>query len=77
MKRATLQAVYSSGTSEHFTAHHHGIDKLGLARLLEEFANDQWIGEHYSEEQACDLLLDRFKKLVEVELEMVEVRVVD
>ncbi len=60
----------------HFTAHHHGTDKLGLAALQEAFANDQWIGEHYSEEQACELLLDRFKKLVVAELEMVEVRVV-
>ncbi len=32
-------------TNRHFTAHHHGTDKLGLARLLEAFANDQWIGE--------------------------------
>ncbi len=59
----------------HFQAIHHGTDKLGLARLLEAFANDQWIGEHYSDEQACELLLDRFKKLVDAELEMVEVRV--
>ncbi len=63
-------------TNRHFQAIHHGTDKLGLAALLEAFANDQWIGEHYSEEQACELLLDRFKKLVVAELEMVEVRVV-
>ncbi len=30
-----------------FTAHHHGTNKLGLARLLGEFADDQWIGEQF------------------------------
>ncbi len=60
-----------------FTAHHHGIDKLGLAALLETFANDQWIGEHYSEEQAVEAVMDRFRRLVVAELEMVEVRVGD
>lgn len=57
-----------------FTAHHHGTNKLGLAALLEAFANDQWIGEHYTEEQAVEVVMDRFRRLVEAELEMVEVR---
>ncbi|MCC6509771.1 MAG: hypothetical protein IT423_11725 [Pirellulaceae bacterium] len=60
-------------TNRHFTAHHHGTDKHGLAALLEAFANDQWIGEHYTEEQAVEAVMDRFKRLLEAELEMVEV----
>ncbi len=49
-------------------------DKL---RLLEAFANDQWIDKHYTEEQACELLLDRNGRLMEVESQMVEVRVAE
>ncbi len=52
-------------TNRHFHAIHHGT---------KAFANDQWIGEHYSDEQACEAVMDRFKRLVEAELEMVELR---
>ena len=56
-----------------FTTIHHGdVDKLGLASELERFANDQWIGNHYSEEQEISLLMDRFEKLVQLEHELIE-----
>ncbi len=32
-----------------------------LSSMLEAYANDQWFGEHYTAEQACELLLERFK----------------
>jgi hypothetical protein len=61
-----------------FTTIHHGeVDKLGLASELERFANDQWIGSHYTEEQAISLVMDRFKKLVQQELELVELQLLD
>ena len=55
-----------------FRAVHHGDDKLGLAPLLEAFANDQWIGEHYTDEQAVKAIVDRFGRLVAQEMELVE-----
>jgi hypothetical protein len=56
-----------------FTTIHHGeVDKLGLASELERFANDQWIGDRYSEEQAISLLMDRFEKLVQLEHELID-----
>jgi hypothetical protein len=59
-----------------FTTIHHGeLDKLGLASELERFANDQWIGNHYTEEQALTLVKERFRKLVEQELELIELKI--
>ena len=61
-----------------FTTIHHGeIDKLGLASELERFANDQWIGNHYTEEQALTLAKERFRKLVDQELELIELHMLD
>ncbi len=60
-----------------FRALHHGEDEFGLATLLETFANDQWIGEHYTSEQAVDVLLDRFRRALLNELEMVELGIDD
>jgi hypothetical protein len=42
-----------------FRTVHHGEDKLGLAALLEAFAYDQWLGEHYTDEQAAEALMER------------------
>jgi hypothetical protein len=61
-----------------FTTIHHGeLDKLGLASELERFANDQWIGNHYTVEQALTLVKERFRKLVEQELELIELQMLD
>jgi len=54
--------------------HHGELDKFGLASELERFANDQWVGEHYSLEQASSLVKERFKKMIEQELELIELR---
>ena len=56
------------------TVHHGHGDKLGLAMELERFANDQWVGEHYSEQQAVDAIKDRFRRLIEQELTLIEFR---
>ena len=58
-----------------FTTIHHGeVDKLGLASELERFANDQWIGAHYSNDQAISTVMDRFRRMIEQELELIELR---
>ena len=58
-----------------FTSIHHGeVDKLGLASELERFANDQWIGAHYSNDDAIATVMDRFRKMIEQELELIELR---
>jgi len=59
-----------------FTTIHHGdFDKLGLAAELERFANDQWLGAHYTKEQAVSAIMDRFRRLIDQELELIELRV--
>lgn len=58
-----------------FTTIHLGeLDKLGLASELERFANDQWLGEHYSQEDAVALVMDRFRRMVEQELQLLELK---
>lgn len=60
--------------SYQFEAHHHGNnDRLGLAAMIETFANDQWFAAHMDNEQAASAMLDRFTKLVRQELELIEV----
>ena len=49
-----------------------GSDSLGLKDLLERFANDQWIGNHYTPEQAVSFVVDRFKRRIAADLEMIE-----
>ena len=56
------------------TIHHGDVDKFGLASELERFANDQWVGEHYTFEQASSLVMERFKKMIEQELKLIELR---
>jgi hypothetical protein len=56
------------------TIHHGKIDKLGLASELEQFANDQWVGAHYSEEDAVATVMERFRKMVDQELQLIELR---
>lgn len=56
-----------------FTTRHIGnLDKLGLASELERFANEQWLGAHYTPEQAQLLIMDRFRRLIDQELQLIE-----
>ncbi|MCC9655600.1 hypothetical protein [Rhodopirellula halodulae] len=48
--------------------------KLGIAELLTRYANEQWLGEHYTPEQAASLIVDRFRRQVETELAMIELK---
>ena len=56
------------------TIHHGEVDKLGLASELERFANDQWIGAHYSNEDAIATVMDRFRRMIEQESRLIELR---
>jgi hypothetical protein len=47
-----------------------GRDSLGLRQLAENFANAQWVPEHYTSDQAAEFVLDQFKRTVAMELEM-------
>jgi hypothetical protein len=56
------------------TIHHGELDKFGLASELERFANDQWVGAHYSNEDAVATAFERFRKMVDQELQLIELR---
>lgn len=58
-----------------FQITHHGEDKLGMREILQRYADDQWFAEHYTSKQAADALLDRFKRVIAAELELIEVEV--
>ncbi len=51
--------------------------KLGIADLLTQYANGQWIGDHYTPEQAASLIVDRFRRQIETELAMIELKASD
>jgi len=55
-----------------FSARITGQDSLGLAPLLERFANEQWLADHYTPEDAVAFILDRFKRRLTADLEMIE-----
>jgi hypothetical protein len=60
-----------------FTATTEGQSRLGLRELLRSYANEQWIAGHYTLEEAADISLDCFKRLVKRELELLELRCAD
>lgn len=45
---------------------------IGLTAMLEQYANDQWIGEHFTEKQAVESMLDMFKRQLATDLEKLE-----
>ena len=56
------------------TIHHGEVVKLGLASELDRFANDHWIGDHYSNDDAVATVIDRFRRMIEQELKLIELR---
>ncbi len=53
-----------------FKATTEGSDKLGLRAILEQYANDQWMAVHYTDEQRVEIVLDQFKRQVQQELKL-------
>lgn len=54
-----------------------GQNRLGLRKICEQFANDQWSAAHMTPEQAADALLDQFRRAVLQELELLQVECKD
>ncbi|MEM6778224.1 MAG: hypothetical protein AAF670_11260 [Planctomycetota bacterium] len=50
------------------TCHHGDHDRLGL----EAYANEQWVAGHLSAEDTARVILDRFGRLVEQEMQLIE-----
>ncbi len=53
-----------------FKATTEGSDKLGLRAVLEQYANDQWMAVHYTDEQRTAIVLYQFKRQVAQELKL-------
>ena len=47
---------------------------LSIHELLERHANKLWIPEHLTDEQAAAFVLDHFRKQVETELQMAQIK---
>ena len=60
-----------------FTATTEGPNRLGLHELLERYANEQWVAEHMTLDQAAESVLDCFKRAVRQELELLELECCD
>ena len=52
-----------------------GQNKLGLCDVLQAYVDDQWTADHYTDKQRCEILLEQFKRAVEVEMKLLEVTV--
>jgi hypothetical protein len=57
-----------------FTAHCIGSDPLNLREQLERFANEQWLPEHATREEATEIALDQFKRTVTQALAAIDLR---
>ena len=55
-----------------FTAKTEGQNRLGLRELLDRYANEQWVADHYTHEESAVIILDCFKRAVKQELERPE-----
>ena len=50
-----------------------GENRLGLRELCQRFADDEWVADHLTDEEAAESVLDRFKRAVRAELELLTV----
>jgi hypothetical protein len=48
---------------------------LGIAELLQRHADSLWVPDHLTADQSAAFVLDHFRRQVEAELAMVEVKV--
>jgi hypothetical protein len=55
-----------------FHATTEGQNRLGLRELLQRYADEQWVADHLTLEQAAESVLDCFKRAVRQELELLE-----
>jgi hypothetical protein len=57
-----------------FTATTEGPNRLELRELLQNYANEQWVANHLTKEQAAASVLDTFKRAVIQELKLLELK---
>jgi len=55
-----------------FTAITEGQNRLGLREKLQRYANEQWVANHFTKEQAAAAVLSTFKAAVINELKLLE-----
>ena len=55
-----------------FTATTEGQNRLGLRELLQRYADEQWVADHMTPEQAAESVLDCFRRAVAGELELLD-----
>jgi hypothetical protein len=60
-----------------FTATTEGQNRLGLRELLQRYADEQWVADHMTDQQAAEAVLDCFKRAVAGELELLELKCAD
>jgi hypothetical protein len=60
-----------------FYATTEGQNRLRLRELLERDANEQWVADRMTNEQAAESVLDCFKRAVRQELELLELDCVE
>jgi hypothetical protein len=60
-----------------FHATTEGQNRLGLRELLERYADEQWVADHMTPEQAAESVLDTFTRAVRQELELLELACCD
>jgi hypothetical protein len=56
-----------------FTVSSEGSSRLGLRELCQRFADNLWVPDHLTDEQAAAFALDQFRRTVLAELEMLGV----
>ena len=57
-----------------FTGTTEGPNRLGLRELLQRYADEQWVADHMTDEQDAGLVLDCFKRLVQQEQELLDLK---
>jgi hypothetical protein len=55
-----------------FLATTEGRNQLGLRELLQHYAEEQWVADHLTPEQAAESVLDCFKRAVRTEMELLD-----
>ena len=56
-----------------FAASTAGSNALNLPKIIEDFANRQWIPAHMTQEQAIEFVVDQFKRTLDSEAQLVEI----
>jgi hypothetical protein len=57
-----------------FTATTEGPNRLGLRELLQRYADEQWVANHLTKEQAAASVLGTFKRAVMHELKLLDLK---